>query len=178
MGETMKKTAKASIAAAALALAMLGAGLVSAKEHGDGGPGNGNGRGHGNGQARGPHGSDPGDDDDASGGARGPKGPRGGKGNAACDPASSTIGAFVDAVCPCAGVDDGTGGTTAWRNHGQYVRCVAHAVKDATRSAGVKQQCGRGFVRCAARSNCGRRDVVSCADASCCLGSPGAAFLD
>jgi hypothetical protein len=72
------------------------------------------------------------------------------------------IGAFVDATCPCAGVDDGTGGTIAWKNHGQYVRCVAHAVKDAVRSAGVKRSCARDLVPCAARSSCGKRNAVTC----------------
>jgi hypothetical protein len=55
----------------------------------------------------------------------------GGSGSSSCDAASSAIQAFVDVTCPCAGVDDGNGGTTAWKNHGQYVRCVSHAVREA-----------------------------------------------
>jgi hypothetical protein len=113
--------------------------------------------------------------------------------------ASSAIGAFVDATCPCAGPDDGAGGTGAWKNHGQYVRCVAHAVRNAARSLGVKRRCGRGLVPCAARSTCGKDDAVACVvggecsvrradectalggsggSGSCCTASPSGAFVD
>ena len=136
--KTMKATWLGSIMAVGAAAMLIGAGIALAKSH-DGGHSHGShghGGGHGNG---GPHGS----------------------GNA-CDAASSTIGAFVDATCPCAGVDDGNGGTVAWKNHGQYVRCVAHAARAAARAAGVKRRCARTLVPCAARSSCGKRNAVAC----------------
>ena len=144
----MSTSWRASMAAGAVALALL-AGIAAAKDHGDQGPG-GPGNGHGNGW-HGPHGGQP---------HGGPGHGAPGSGN--CGTASSAIGAFVDATCPCAGPDDGTGGTIAWKNHGQYVRCVAHAVRDAARSLGVKRRCGHGFVPCAARSTCGKDGAVAC----------------
>lgn len=62
------------------------------------------------------------------------------------------VGAAVEAACPCAGT---------WKNHGQYVRCVAHerhALKKAgCFTAGVPKQ-----MRCAARSTCGKVGAVVC----------------
>jgi hypothetical protein len=149
-----------TIAASAAALALLGAGMVAAKDHtgdGSGDHGWGHGRGPKDGHPHGgPHGRGPKDGHPHGG----PK--KGGGGGPNCEAAASTIGAFVDAACPCAGASDGTGGTIPWKNHGQYVRCVAHAVKDAARDAGVKKRCGKGLVRCAARSSCGKDDRVAC----------------
>ena len=142
-----------SVAAAAAACALFGAGLAIAKNHGQDGPGD-HGKHGGPGIHGGPHGGPHAGPHDG-GGKR--------KGRSDCAEASSTIGAFVDVACPCAGADDGSGGTVAWRNHGQYVRCVAHAVRDAARSLGVKKRCGRGLVRCAARSACGKHGgAVAC----------------
>ena len=182
----MSTSWKASMAAGAAALALL-AGIAAAKDHGGHGPG-GRGNGHGNGW-HGQHG--------------GHGGPGGGHGHGApggnCEAASSAIGAFVDTACPCAGKDDGAGGTITWKNHGQYVRCVAHAVRDAARSLGVKRRCGRGLVPCAARSSCGKDGAVACivgdecsvlpadecatlggsgGSGSCCTASPDGAFVD
>jgi hypothetical protein len=146
------------------AVVLIGAGVALAKSHGEGNGhghgGQGHGKSHGN---AGKHGGS----DDGTGGNSGKGGHGGGgpgkHGGGACDAAaSSTIGAFVDATCPCDGVDDGNGGTTAWKNHGQYVRCVAHAVKDAAKAAGVKRRCARDLVPCAARSSCGKRNAVTC----------------
>lgn len=139
---------KASIVAGAAALALLGAGMATAKVHEGHGPGE-----HGNGHGNGGHGG-------RNGGGHGHG--AGGNGGASCDAAASTIGAFVDTTCPCAGIGDGIGGTIAWKNHGQYVRCVAHAVRDGARAAGVKRRCVRSLVRCAARSTCGKDGAVAC----------------
>ena len=179
----MSTSWKASMAAGAAALALL-AGIAAAKDHGGHGPG-----GPGNGHGPGWHGSHGG-----AGGGHGHGAP-----GSSCGSASSAIGAFVDATCPCAGLDDGTGGTIAWKNHGQYVRCVAHAVRDAARSLGVKRRCGRGLVPCAARSTCGKDGAVACivgdecsvlpanecatlggsgGSGSCCTASPDGAFVD
>jgi len=143
-----------SIVVGAAALALLGAGMAGAKDHGLGPDDHGKGHGHGS------HGGPP--DGTPHGRPDGSHGHGGPKGGGSCDAASSTIGAFVDASCPCAGPGDGSGGTIAWRNHGQYVRCVAHAVRDAARAAGVKHRCGKGLVRCAARSSCGKDGAVAC----------------
>lgn len=187
----MSTSWKASMAVGAAALALL-AGIAAAKDHGGHGPG-GRGGGHGSGW-RGPHGGQP---HGGSGGGHGPG--ASGKGGGACEAASSAIGAFVDTECPCAGRDDGNGATIAWKNHGHYVRCVAHAVRAAARSLGVKRRCGRALVPCAARSTCGKHGAVTCVIAgecsvlsadecaalggvggsgSCCTASPGGAFVD
>jgi hypothetical protein len=151
----MQTSWKTGIVAVAAALALLGAGTVTAKPHDGQGPGVGQGNGHGHG----PGGHGPGGPGDRPGGG---SGRGGGNGGASCETVASTIGAFVDAACPCAGIDDGAGGTIGWRNHGHYVRCVAHAVKEAVRAAGAKRRCARGLVRCAARSSCGKSGAVAC----------------
>ena len=136
-------------------IALAASGAALAKPH-DGNPGQGHGQGKG-----GPHGD---------GGQGGPHGTAGngmgggnGGGNAACDAlVVDALRAAVDASCPCAGTDDGSGGVTPWKNHGKYVRCVAHAVRDAVRGAGVKRRCLRGAVPCAAQSACGKRGAAPC----------------
>jgi hypothetical protein len=86
-----------------------------------------------------------------------------GGGGGECDAAVvDAVRAAVDAECPCAGTDDGAGGITPWKNHGRYVRCVAHAVRAETRAAAIKRRCVRGAVPCAARSACGKRGAVPC----------------
>jgi hypothetical protein len=127
---------------------LLAAGISLAKPHEDRGS-------HG----KAPHGGGP----HAGGGAA--VGQGGGHGNVgkACDPLA--VGAVQDgiaAACPCAGVDDGQGGTTPWKNHGQYVRCVAHETRGQVRAAGLKRRCVRSAVPCAARSTCGSDDLVTC----------------
>jgi hypothetical protein len=144
-----------SIVVGAVALVLSGAGMATAKDHGSG-P-NGHGKGHGHGLRGGPPDGKPHGRPDGGHGSHGA-----GKGGGSCDAASSTMGAFVDATCPCAGPSDGSGGSIAWRNHGQYVRCVAHAVRDAARAAGAKRRCGKALVRCAARSSCGKDGAVAC----------------
>lgn len=59
----------------------------------------------------------------------------------------------AELACPCAGPV--TGG--AWKNHGQYVSCVAHTV-NALRDAGLISEGGGGaIVSAAARSACGKK---------------------
>ncbi|HLY39014.1 MAG TPA: hypothetical protein VKU61_13310 [Candidatus Binatia bacterium] len=153
--KTMKATWLGSIVAVGAAAMLIGAGIALAKSE-NGGHAQGS-HGHG-----GPHGG-PGDNVGGGHGHGGGHGNGGGHGSGnACDAASSTIGAFIDATCPCAGVDDGNGGTVAWKNHGQYVRCVAHAARAAARAAGVKRRCARALVPCAARSSCGKKNAVAC----------------
>lgn len=53
----------------------------------------------------------------------------------------------LQAECPCTGQP----------NHGQYVRCVAHLVKELT-NEGLPRNCKGKLKRCAARSVCGKQD--------------------
>jgi hypothetical protein len=89
-----------------------------------------------------------------------------GGGPAACDEAAvAAAQASVDASCPCEGKTDDTGAVVPWKNHGQYVRCVAKATKAAVKDSdgAVTRRCLRSSVRCAARSTCGKRDgFVNC----------------
>ena len=169
----MKRSWTGSMVAVGVAVTLIGAGVGLAKRPDDAGPGKS--RGHG-----GKHG-DPGDEQGERGKGGGP-GTGGGKGKGggagACDAASSAIQAFVDAACPCAGLDDGAGGTTAWKNHGQYVRCVAHAVREAARAAGVKRRCAKNVVPCAARSTCGSKKRVTCVVAATGTCTAGACSND
>jgi hypothetical protein len=148
--ETTMASWMKTMMAVGMAVTLFGAGAAFAKHDGHGkGKGGSAGQDDGNGHRRGPGG------DEGSG-------KHGGPSASSCDAASSVILAFVDMTCPCAGTDDGNGGTTAWKNHGQYVRCVAHAVRDAARSAGVKRRCAKGIVPCAAQSSCGKKNAVTC----------------
>jgi len=68
------------------------------------------------------------------------------------DPRADAVRAQILAQCPCNG------------NHGQYVSCVAHAVRDAVRNGDVEPNCKGTVTRCAARSTCGKKDgFVTCA---------------
>ena len=64
----------------------------------------------------------------------------------------------IDAECPC----DGSGSSGKF-NHGRYVSCVAHVVKDLV-DEGLPTNCKGKLKRCAARSVCGKqdRDFVTC----------------
>ena len=135
---------RGSLAAITVAM-LLAAGIALAKSHGDQGD-------HGH---HGSHGTP------QDGGHGSPGGRHGG--GAVCDSAAvAVLDAAVEAACPCDGLPDGLGGTTPWRNHGQYVRCVAHATRDQLRSVGLKRRCVKGMVPCAARSTCGKSDSVAC----------------
>lgn len=136
------------------------------------------------------------------------KPPSPGGGPPACDPAAvAAANASIAETCPCDGQTDDAGNVVPWKNHGQYVRCVAHATKDAVKASdgALSRRCLKESVRCAARSTCGRKEGVvncttgtscsfrpsaaQCSDAggvpgtgSCCsptpIGSPSGAFLD
>jgi len=149
-----------TVTAIVAAVALLGTSVVVAKPHedhgksGNGAPGQGKGHGKPDGKPdNGSEGKEPGRPD-------GP--PKGGGGNGCDLEASSAIQAFVDLTCPCEGLDDGNGGTLAWRKHGGYVRCVARAVKTAARESGIKRRCVRTIVPCAAGSTCGKKRAVTC----------------
>lgn len=60
-------------------------------------------------------------------------------------------GCSLDQLCPCSGPTPGQ----PWRNHGQYVSCVAQAVRDISRPP-LDQQTRSRLVSEAAASSCGR----------------------
>jgi len=53
-------------------------------------------------------------------------------------------------------------------NHGRYVSCVAHAVRDAVAN-GLPTNCKGAVTRCAARSTCGKKTGF----VTCCFASAG-----
>lgn len=87
---------------------------------------------------------------------------------AGCDATMVTAAkADIDAACPCAGTPgepDGMGAPTVmpWRNHGQYVSCIARARSEEARSMGISIRCLADVVPCAAQSTCGKTDDVAC----------------
>jgi hypothetical protein len=68
-----------------------------------------------------------------------------------CEPARCAVQATIAANCPCAA-----------DNHGRYVSCVAHAVKQAAADGTIPINCKGKVVRCAARSTCGKDGFVVC----------------
>ena len=68
------------------------------------------------------------------------------------------VGAALAACCDC---------STA-RNHGQHVRCVAHAVNTLRKAGCLDREARRSLKRCAARSTCGKPGFVTC-----CRAKPG-----
>ena len=67
------------------------------------------------------------------------------------DPDADTVRDRILAACPCTG------------NHGQYVSCVAHQVRDAVNSGELDVNCKGKVTRCAARSTCGHKsEFVTC----------------
>src|SRR5690349_21177811 len=62
------------------------------------------------------------------------------------------VRAQISSQCQCNG------------NHGQYVSCVAHHVRDAVRNGDLDANCKGAVTRCAARSTCGKKSgFVTCA---------------
>ncbi len=70
-------------------------------------------------------------------------------------PCPSDVAAAVAAQCPCQAV-------TAWKNHGQYVRCVVHFRNVLRKSGCLTADARRTLGRCAARSTCGKDTVLCC----------------
>jgi hypothetical protein len=85
---------------------------------------------------------------------------------AACDnpTLAEQVRAQIAATCVC---DSST-------NHGRYVSCVAHAVRDAVKpvsegGSGLPTNCKGTVTRCAARSTCGKKTGF----VTCCFASAG-----
>ena len=70
-----------------------------------------------------------------------------------CEDYRCQFQAMIEERCPC----------DAHSNHGRYVSCVAHVVKELT-AQGLPKNCGGKLKRCAARSICGKqsRDFHTC----------------
>jgi len=80
------------------------------------------------------------------------------------------VDAALAAACPCPGTMLPDASVTPWRNHGQYVRCVAHA-RNAFRKGGcLTPDARRGVVPCAAHSTCGK----AAEPVTCCVPVTGA----
>ena len=60
--------------------------------------------------------------------------------------------------CPCAADH----GNSAWKNHGQYVKCVVHLRNDLRKAGCLDAAAKRTIASCAARSTCGKEDAVLC----------------
>ena len=80
-------------------------------------------------------------------------------GAACADPAAAAaVRQQIASVCVC----------TQATNHGQYVSCVAHQVKQAVAN-GLPTNCKGAVVRCASRSTCGKKAGF----VTCCFAFPG-----
>lgn len=66
--------------------------------------------------------------------------------------AVDTLGCSVSQHCPCAGAHDSG---TPWKNHGEYVSCVTHAVNEFLQAGLIDRDQGQSLRRAAARSECG-----------------------
>jgi hypothetical protein len=97
-----------------------------------------------------------------------------------CDAnAKATAVSAIDAACPCGGITDPTSGAvTPWKNHGQYVKCVTKARKAQGKANGLKPQCLKEVLPCAANSTCGKVGAVAClVTTGTCVGDPNSGDL-
>jgi len=68
------------------------------------------------------------------------------------------VGAELAASCPC----DADGQGKAWKNHGQYVKCVVHLRNRLRKDGCLDANAKRTIASCAARSTCGKDGAVLC----------------
>ena len=97
-----------------------------------------------------------------------------------CEPYRCAFQTEVNDSCRC--TQDGSS------NHGQYVSCVAHAVKRIADRGDMPTSCKGKIKRCAARSVCGKPDFIVCsipvegvcdlATGSCIRGLDGPCLTD
>src|SRR5512139_173521 len=69
-----------------------------------------------------------------------------------CNAYRCAVQAAIDANCPCGTAD----------NHGRYVSCVAHQVKQLSNTGVIPKRCKGKVQRCAARSTCGKAGRETC----------------
>ena len=83
------------------------------------------------------------------------------------------VAAELAGECPC-GADKGG---QAWKNHGQYVKCVAHVRNQLRKDGCLTPEAKRTIQSCAARSTCGKEGAVLCCtydtSATCSDANPG-----
>jgi len=68
------------------------------------------------------------------------------------------VGAALAAACPCSADAHGQ----AWKNHGQYVKCVVQFRNDMRKQNCADKATIRTIARCAARSTCGKEGAILC----------------
>ena len=68
-----------------------------------------------------------------------------------CEPARCAVQAAIATRCPCDS-----------DNHGRYVSCVAHVVRELAGAGTIPINCKGKVVRCAAKSVCGKEGFVTC----------------
>ena len=85
------------------------------------------------------------------GGEHGHGGKPGG-GASSCATARCEVAASLDTSCPCAD----------FTSHGEYVRCVVHALKALAADGSFSRRCKGKLVRIAARAVCGKGDRIPC----------------
>ncbi len=66
----------------------------------------------------------------------------------ASDAVVNSVGCAIEQICPCA---------TSWKNHGGYVKCVAHAAHDFLAAGLITFEQREEYVSSAARSECGHK---------------------
>ena len=80
-----------------------------------------------------------------------------GVGSAQAQSCPEDVGAALAAACPCEGNGNG-----AWKNHGQYVKCVVHLRNQLRKAGCLDADAKRTIASCAARSTCGKEGAVLC----------------
>lgn len=73
------------------------------------------------------------------------------------------VGACLAETCPCSAPGNGNG--AAWKNHGQYVKCVVHLRNDLRKAGCLDDEAKRSIAKCAARSTCGKKESFT----RCCF---------
>ncbi len=81
-----------------------------------------------------------------------------GTGPALAQQCPSDVGASLAEACPCDADHNGK----AWKNHGQYVKCIVHLRNDLRKQGCLDADARRTIARCAARSTCGKEGAVLC----------------
>jgi hypothetical protein len=73
------------------------------------------------------------------------------------DAVDPTDGCSINQVCPCDGHGSDRCGPGGWRNHGEYVSCVAQASADMLKARVITAAQKDVIVSKAAQSACGKR---------------------
>jgi hypothetical protein len=71
------------------------------------------------------------------------------------------VGACLAESCPCSA----PGNAPAWKNHGQYVKCVVHLRNDLRKAGCLDDDAKRTIAKCAAKSTCGKKESFT----RCCF---------